>query len=108
MISFFASFFLLAIPGQPTNPAQVESPMDAFFQKEVWVKVGERTCLQCHKSGGDAEESKFLLRDLQRSQDQTGDMKRNFEAFSRMAKQEVEVHQSRLLLKVVGKLNHGG
>lgn len=108
MISFFASFFLLAIPGQPTNPAQVESSMDAFFQKEVWVKVGERTCLQCHKSGGDAEESKFLLRDLQRSQDQTGDMKRNFEAFSRMAKQEVEVHQSRLLLKVVGKLNHGG
>lgn len=108
MISFFASFFLLAIPGQPTNPAQVESPMDAFFQKEVWVKVGERTCLQCHKSGGDAEESKFLLRDLQRSQDQTGDMKRNFEAFSRMAKQEVEVHQSRLLLKVAGKLNHGG
>lgn len=108
MISFFASFFLLAIPGQPTNPAQVESPMDAFFQKEVWVKVGERTCLQCHKSGGDAEESKFLLRDLQRSQDQTGDMKRNFEAFSSMAKQEVEVHQSRLLLKVVGKLNHGG
>lgn len=108
MISFFASFFLLAIPVQPTNPAQVESPMDAFFQKEVWVKVGERTCLQCHKSGGDAEESKFLLRDLQRSQDQTGDMKRNFEAFSRMAKQEVEVHQSRLLLKVVGKLNHGG
>ncbi|MFM7097165.1 MAG: hypothetical protein ACKO16_07060 [Gemmataceae bacterium] len=108
MISFFASFFLLAIPGQPTNPAQVESSMDAFFQKEVWVKVGERTCLQCHKSGGDAEESKFLLRDLQRSQDQTGDMKRNFESFSRMAKQEVEVHQSRLLLKVVGKLNHGG
>lgn len=108
MISFFASFFLLAIPGQPTNPAQVESSMDAFFQKEVWVKVGERTCLQCHKSGGDAEESKFLLRDLQRSQDQTGDMKRNFEAFSSMAKQEVEVHQSRLLLKVVGKLNHGG
>lgn len=108
MISFFASFFLLAIPGQPTNPAQVESSMDAFFQKEVWVKVGERTCLQCHKSGGDAEESKFLLRDLQRSQDQTGDMKRNLEAFSRMAKQEVEVHQSRLLLKVVGKLNHGG
>lgn len=108
MISFFASFFLLAIPGQPTNPAQVESSMDAFFQKEVWVKVGEPTCLQCHKSGGDAEESKFLLRDLQRSQDQTGDMKRNFESFSRMAKQEVEVHQSRLLLKVVGKLNHGG
>jgi hypothetical protein len=108
MISFFASFFLLAIPGQTTNPAQVESSMDAFFQKEVWVKVGERTCLQCHKSGGDAEESKFLLRDLQRSQDQTGDMKRNFEAFSSMAKQEVEVHQSRLLLKVVGKLNHGG
>ena len=104
MIAVLASFFLLAIPGQSTNPVQVASPLDTFFQKEVWAKVGERTCLQCHKPGGEAEDSKFLLRDLKRSQDQAGDLKYNREAFTRMAKLEVEVHQSRLLLKVVGKL----
>ena len=108
MIAVLASFFLLAIPGQSTNPVQVASPLDTFFQKEVWAKVGERTCLQCHKPGGEAEDSKFLLRDLKRSQDQAGDLKHNREAFTRMAKMEVEVHQSRLLLKVVGKLKHGG
>jgi hypothetical protein len=108
MIAVLASFFLLAIPGQSTNPVQVVSSLDTFFQKEVWAKVGERTCLQCHKPGGEAEDSKFLLRDLKRSQDQAGDLKHNREAFTRMAKMEVEVHQSRLLLKVVGKLKHGG
>ncbi len=108
MFAVLASFFLLAIPGQPANPVQVASPLDTFFQKEVWAKVGERTCLQCHKSGGDAEDSRFLLRDLKRSQDQAGDLRHNRDAFTRMAKLEVEVHQSRLLLKVVGKLNHGG
>ena len=108
MIAVLASFFLLTIPGQSTNPVQVASPLDTFFQKEVWAKVGERTCLQCHKPGGEAEDSKFLLRDLKRSQDQAGDLKHNREAFTRMAKLEVEVHQSRLLLKVVGKLKHGG
>ena len=108
MIAVLASFFLLTIPGQSTNPVQVVSSLDTFFQKEVWAKVGERTCLQCHKPGGEAEDSKFLLRDLKRSQDQAGDLKHNREAFTRMAKMEVEVHQSRLLLKVVGKLMHGG
>ncbi len=108
MIAVLASFFLLTIPGQSTNPVQVVSSLDTFFQKEVWAKVGERTCLQCHKPGGEAEDSKFLLRDLKRSQDQAGDLKHNREAFTRMAKLEVEVHQSRLLLKVVGKLKHGG
>ncbi len=108
MIAVLASFFLLTIPGQSTNPVQVVSSIDTFFQKEVWAKVGERTCLQCHKPGGEAEDSKFLLRDLKRSQDQAGDLKHNREAFTRMAKLEVEVHQSRLLLKVVGKLKHGG
>ena len=108
MIAVLASFFLLAIPGQSASPVQATSSLDTFFQKEVWAKVGELTCLQCHKPGGEAEDSKFLLRDLKRSQDQAGDLKHNREAFTRMAKLEAEGHQSRLLLKVVGKLNHGG
>src|SRR5471030_2294191 len=37
-------------------------PIDAYFEDEVWAKVGERTCLNCHSVGGDAEESKFILK----------------------------------------------
>lgn len=81
-----------------------------FFEKEVWVKVGERTCLQCHKSGGDAEGSEFVLRDPSRSQEKTrtADMWHNYETFSRQAEAESEGHQSRMLLKAVGQLDHGG
>lgn len=108
MIVVLASSCVLAFAGQ--FPAQAADPMDAFFQKEVWIKVGERTCLQCHKLGGDAEGSKFLLRDLKRSQGQAHaeDLRHNRDAFARMAQMEAEGHQSRLLLKVVGKLKHGG
>src|SRR5580698_83412 len=37
--------------------------VDNFFEDEVWAKVGMRTCLTCHRKGGDAEESKFVLMD---------------------------------------------
>lgn len=36
---------------------------DDLFAAEVWAKVGARDCVKCHKAGGDAEESKFVLRD---------------------------------------------
>jgi len=79
-----------------------------YFRNEVWAKVGERVCLQCHRTGGDAEESKFLLRDPRRSQNPSEDMRHNRDIFIRMARLEAMVHQSRLLLKATGKLNHGG
>ena len=43
-------------------------PADEFFADEVWAKVGARDCLKCHKAGGDAEDSKFVLRDPLRSE----------------------------------------
>src|SRR5579862_5093192 len=33
-----------------------DASLDSFFEDEVWAKVGERTCLNCHCAGGDAEE----------------------------------------------------
>ncbi len=86
------------------------APVDRHFADEVWTKVGERICLTCHKPGGDAEESRFLLRDPKRSEGPAvlADLRANRNAFVQMAKLEAEGHQSRLLLKATGKLKHGG
>lgn len=34
-----------------------------LFTDEVWPKVLAGKCLKCHKAGGDAEESRFVLQD---------------------------------------------
>ncbi|QEL14088.1 hypothetical protein [Limnoglobus roseus] len=84
-------------------------PVDDFFKDEVWAKVGAQKCLTCHKKGGDAEESKFVLQDPAKSQGRERDdaLKHNRDAFVRMAERK-EKDQSRLLLKVRGDLRHGG
>lgn len=78
--------------------------VDSFFDEEVWGKVGERTCLKCHNAKGDAAESEFVLRET--LQNRTA-LEKNRQAFLRMAIAE-EDGNSRLLMKVVGKLEHGG
>src|SRR4051812_32695135 len=72
---------------------------DSFFANEVWPKVGLQTCLECHKAGGDAEESEFVLTDPERSRGAgAGEVLRhNREAFARVAKLK-EGDQSRMLL----------
>lgn len=83
--------------------------VDPFFAAEVWDKIGVQTCLKCHKVAGDAEDSNFVLRDPQRSRGayQAESMQHNQLAFEKMARLK-EDDQPRLLLKVVGKLEHGG
>lgn len=82
---------------------------DNFFVEEVWTKVAERSCLECHKAGGEAEDSKFLLQDPARVQDSSqGEvLQSNRAAFERMAAIRKD-DQSRLLRKATGGLNHGG
>jgi hypothetical protein len=94
---------------KPYSGAACAAPLDNFFTEEVWAKVGAQSCLKCHKAGGDAEDSKFVLRDPKRSQGQAqaDAMRHNQEAFTQMARLK-EGDQARLLLKVVGKLKHGG
>lgn len=95
---------------KPHNGPACAAPVDDFFRNEVWAKVGARSCLTCHKRGGDAEESRFVLTDPRRSPpgpDQDKAMRHNRDAFARMAALK-EKDQSRLLLKVVGGLDHGG
>ena len=78
---------------------------DNFFHDQVWTKVGARSCLKCHKPGGDAEESEFLLKDP--SRESANAMEHNRTAFTRFATMR-EKDRSRLLLKVTGGLDHGG
>jgi len=91
--------------------AACSARMDDYFVNEVWVKVGAQSCLKCHKPGGDAEEeeSRFILQDPDRSLGAARDdvLRRNRDAFARMAGMAVG-EESRLLMKVVGKLKHGG
>lgn len=83
--------------------------VDDFFKNEVWEKVGAAKCLTCHKAGGDAETSKFILVDPQKAQGaaQAEAMRQNREAFSKMSKL-TDNEQARILVKVVGGLKHGG
>ena len=78
--------------------------VDSFFAEEVWAKVGERNCLKCHKTGGEASDSKFLL---QRTPGDRKSLSHNREAFSRMADAQGD-GKSRLLVKATGGLDHGG
>jgi hypothetical protein len=79
---------------------------DDYFEKEVWAKVGERTCLKCHNSQGDAADSEFILSDV-RFDDALTAMRLNCQVFENMAKPN-ETDQSRMLIKVNGGLEHGG
>ncbi|MFO0805598.1 MAG: DUF1592 domain-containing protein [Gemmataceae bacterium] len=108
-----ASALLLAfaLPGED-KPAPVVGcamPKDNDFANELWAKVGVQKCLTCHRAGGDAEESKFILLDPRKLDGAKRDeaMKQNRAAFARMASTKHE-GQSRILLKVTGKLDHGG
>lgn len=74
-----------------------------FFADEVWVKVGAHTCIKCHKAGGDAEESEFILW----GSTHEGFLDHNRTAFTKMATVRKD-DRFRMLLKVVGKLDHGG
>ncbi len=89
----------LSVPSEAGEP-----PLDSFFEDEVWAKVGERTCLNCHSAIGEAHESKFLLRETTLAPD---NLKLNREAFERMASTRKD-GKSRILVKVSGGLDHGG
>ena len=78
-----------------------------FFVDEVWAKVGATACIKCHKAGGDAEESEFILRDPARDAALGDPLAHNRTAFTKMAAVR-EGRESRMLLKATGELDHGG
>ena len=107
--------FLLAIGSsvfgqdKKAEPAPCTRPVDDYFTNEVWAKVGASLCVQCHKVGGDAEESKLILKDPRKVQGHAKDdaMLHNRDMFCRLARTKAG-DKSRLLVKVAGGLEHGG
>ena len=99
-----AGLFSLAPADELQHPAGSAAERN-FFTEEVWGKVAARTCLKCHKAGGDAEDSEFILLDPLRD----GALEHNRELLTKLAKlREPETGGSRMLLKVIGELDHGG
>lgn len=80
--------------------ASVDSP----FVDEVWAKVGERICLDCHREGGDAADTRFVLRATVRDR---SNLSHNLAVFRTIAAEQGEAG-SPLLLKPLGGLDHGG
>lgn len=114
--AFYAAALLLMLAAASPTVAEEPKPydgctaaVDKFFLDEVWAKVGAQKCLTCHKAGGDAEESKFVLLDPQRvtgsAQDEA--LRHNRAAFARIARMK-EGNDFRILLKITGGLDHGG
>ncbi len=87
-----------------------DSSHDDYFVDEVWAKVGELSCLKCHNASGEAEDSRFILREtipLNGAELQAAH-KANFEAFAKMARMKKEGFPPRLLLKPIGEMDHEG
>ena len=82
---------------------------DEFFVEEVWAKVGELSCLECHREGGEAEESSFVLRHTIPLQGKSLDEanRANYEAFRKMARPRKD-GLPKLLRKPIGELDHEG
>src|SRR4051794_5776915 len=49
--------------GAETTPYACSGTVDDAFVGGVWAKVAAQDCLKCHKDGGDAEDSDFVLSD---------------------------------------------
>ncbi|MFO0864582.1 MAG: DUF1592 domain-containing protein [Gemmataceae bacterium] len=94
---------------KPYAGAACTRPIADFFAKEVWAKVGSALCLQCHKQGGDAEDSQFVLRDPKKFSGHAVDeaIDHNRKLFAKMAETKAK-GDYRLLLKATGGLDHGG
>ena len=80
---------------------------DNYFLDEVWTKVAAQACLKCHKTGGDAEDTKLVLQDPSREKEPGDALRHNRAAFEKIAALR-EKDQSRLLLKATGGLDHEG
>ena len=86
----------------------VASASAVDFEAELWTKVAARSCLKCHKVGGDAEDTRFVLRDPAVSKS-TNWLAHNQSVFLRIAKlREEGGNEALVLLKVTEEVDHEG
>ncbi len=111
-IQYWSVLILLAFqtPVDEPMPESVGCPAAvSSFETELWAKVGATKCLTCHAKGGDAQDSSFLLLDPDKMpvEQRPVAMRQNLAAFTNMAMPRVD-GEYKILLKVVGRLDHGG
>lgn len=100
-------------PEQANNDTPVVTPeaqcmpLDRFFVREVWAKVANADCAGCHFENGSAGETDFIL---YHSDGYSDHIERNIESLSKIARERIQDKgfESKLLLKPLGELNHGG
>ena len=82
---------------------------DTWFGQKVWATIGQNECLKCHRTDGDASDSRFILRDPTTSprEELAAVLRHNRDAFATMAGQSHE-GRSLLVVKATGGLDHGG
>jgi hypothetical protein len=112
-VASFLTAWILETPSlaaqQNPCPATDSARVDKYFADEVWPKVGRAECLKCHKQGGDAEDTSFVLQDWSQTleSERADTMRSNRNAFVRMALENAD-GMPLLLVKVIGGLDHGG
>lgn len=91
------------------QPITCQLPVDLEFEDRIWNRVLASKCLPCHRPGGDATESDFILTDLKKFIGQARDqaLESNRQTLLKMAKQEKD-GVSMVPLKALGELSHGG
>ena len=110
MKPFCATLLALSLPLSLVGADKPVSSPDEWFVDEVWAKVGELSCLKCHNESGEAEYSRFILREtiaLNGTELQAAH-EANFEAFAKMARMKKAGYHPRLLLKPIGEMDHEG
>ena len=110
MKPFCTTLLALGLPLSLVGAGKPASSPDDWFVDEVWAKVGELSCLKCHNESGEAEDSRFILREtipLNGAELQAAH-EANFEAFAKMARMKKTGYPPRLLLKPIGEMDHEG
>ena len=110
----FAVVLLCSVVARANDKSPCPGPdrlaeVDRWFAEEVWAKVCVMECIKCHKQGGDAEDTRLVLRDPGLT---NGGERKKLMAFNRdvflQAARLTSADKSVLLAKVVGGLDHGG
>lgn len=82
----------------------------AAAYREAWIKVFERSCLTCHRLGGEADTSEFCLTDASQlpSGQRVAALVANAEVVRTLATSSSSDSRSLLLAKATGADDHGG
>lgn len=90
-------------------PAVCQIPSDLEFEDRIWNRILASKCLPCHRNGGDATESKFILTDLKKFIGQARDkaIESNRTLLLQLAAEKSD-GVSTVPLKALGELEHGG